>query len=230
MVVVLAGGVGVWWQFFRDDAPPPVDIATAAETLDEQGGNSADPRLADVQGTWGVTASIGSFDEGTGTFAGYRIQEELADIGGKTATGRTPNVTGSLTIDGDEVTDASFEVDMTTLVSDDFRRDVRLKTLGLQTDAHPTATFALTEPFALPEGTATGETLRFAVTGDLTLHGVTRSVRLDVDAELGDNTIALVGSAPIVLADYGIEKPLGTLVLSIADEGTFEFQVFLTRD
>jgi hypothetical protein len=38
-----------------------------------------------------------------------------------------------------------------------------------------------------------------------------------------------VGQAPVVLADFGIEAPTGFSVLSIKDEGTFEFQLFFTR-
>ena len=45
-----------------------------------------------------------------------RLQEELVGIGGKTAVGRTPNVTGSITINGTTVPKGTFDVDMASIV------------------------------------------------------------------------------------------------------------------
>jgi hypothetical protein len=39
----------------------------------------------------------------------------------------------------------------------------------------------------------------------------------------------VTGSLPIVLADYGIPKPTSFAVLSIADQGTMEFQIFFSK-
>ncbi len=66
-------------------------------------------------------------------------------------------------------------------------------------------------------------------TGDLTIHGVTQPVTLTVDAELSGGTAAVVGQAPVTLADFGIDPPTGFSVLSIKDEGTFEFQIFFAK-
>jgi hypothetical protein len=49
-----------------------------------------------VDGTWTVDQSVGSFTRFTGTWAGYRFDEELVRIGTNTAVGRTPNVTGTM--------------------------------------------------------------------------------------------------------------------------------------
>jgi hypothetical protein len=54
-------------------------------------------------------------------------------------------------------------------------------------------------------------------------------VTIVLQAELrGDRTV-VVGSAPVTLADYGIDPPTGFSVLSISDDGTFEFQLFFAR-
>src|SRR5690606_14008117 len=99
LVVVVVVGAGVWWFFLRDDSPDEADIDTARETLDE-GADGAAPDDGDaaeegaepaggVNGTWSVDPTIGSFDyaaeDFSGTWAGYRIQEELASVGGATA-------------------------------------------------------------------------------------------------------------------------------------------------
>jgi polyisoprenoid-binding protein YceI len=228
VAVVAVVGFAGWWFLVRDDAPSEADIDTASETLDEavDGGASGDG----VEGEWTVDGSIGTFDDFSGTWAGYRFDEELAGVGTNTAVGRTPDVTGSMTVQGDEVTAVDVEVDLTTLQSDNGTRDGALRSRGLQSEQFPTATFALTSPLALPEGVDAGERVTAQATGDLTVHGVTKEVTLDVEAELSEGAAAVVGQAPVVLTDFGIEAPTGFSVLSIKDEGTFEFQLFFARD
>jgi polyisoprenoid-binding protein YceI len=59
-------------------------------------------------------------------------------------------VTGSATLaeagDTVRVTDATFTVDLTTLESDNGRRDGRLRQVGIESDRFPTTTFVLTAP------------------------------------------------------------------------------------
>lgn len=227
VVVVALVGIAGWWFLLRDDAPPPADIATAAETLDEA--DTGDAQGGGVEGEWTVDTSIGSFDDFSGTFAGYRFDEELAGVGANTAAGRTPDVAGTMTIGGDQVTVVDVEVDLRTLQSDRGMRDNALRSRGLESDSFPTATFSLTEPLPLPTGVVDGERATAQATGDLTVHGVTREVAVDVEAELSGDAAVVVGQAPVRLADFDIDPPTGFSVLSIENEGLFEFQVFFTR-
>lgn len=224
--VVLVAGIALGaFLLLRDDAPEEADIADAGQTLDDEGLQAAS--IDDVAGTWRVTPGPGDTEETT-TFAGYRIDEELGGgVGAQTAAGRTGEVTGSVTIADGQVTEASFEVDMTSLKSGEERRDNQLKGRGLETDAFPEAGFTLTEPVALPEDAVTGDQLTFSAPGELTLHGVTRQVTIELQADLREGLIAIVGDAPIVLADYDISPPTGGFVVSVADQGSLEFQLFL---
>jgi polyisoprenoid-binding protein YceI len=235
---VIAGAVAVlavvgfagWWFLIRDDAPPEADIDAAGQTLDEAGDGDGAASDGTIEGDWTVDTSIGAFDQDfTSTWAGYRVDEELANVGTNTAVGRTPDVTGTMSVEGTEVTAVDVEVDLTTLQSDNGTRDGALRTRGLESDQFPTATFTLTEPLALPEGVDSGEAVTAQATGDLTIHGVTQPVTVDVEATLSGGAAAIVGQAPVVLTDFDIEAPTGFSVLSIKDEGTFEFQLFFTR-
>lgn len=143
--------------------------------------------------------------------------------------GRTPDVTGSIEVAGDAVTGVEVEVDLTTLQSDDGRRDRALASRGLEHERFPTATFALAEPLELADGVESGERVSTTAAGALTLHGVTRDVTVDIDAQLDGERAAVVGSAPIRLADFDIDPPTGLSVLSVDDDGVFEFQIFFTR-
>lgn len=128
LVVALAVAalvVAVAWYVLRP-APAAVDITAAADaiaTTDDAGDTStASP---DVDGTWNVDTTIGTFSvtDSAGTFVGFRIDEELASIGATEAIGRTPDVTGSLTLDGSTLTEANFTADLTGIVSDEAMRE-----------------------------------------------------------------------------------------------------------
>jgi polyisoprenoid-binding protein YceI len=230
-VVAIVGFAG-WWFLLRDDAPEEASIGSAAETLDDAAGGASDttaPAVGGIEGTWTVDTSVGSFDDFSGTWAGYRVEEELASVGSNTAVGRTPDVSGSMTVAADQVTAVDVEVDLTTLESDSGTRDGALRSRGLETEQFPTATFSLTAPIALPAGVTDGQRVSTQAAGDLTIHGVTKPVTLTVEAEVSGGRAAVVGQAPVALTDFGIEPPTGFSVLSINDQGTFEFQIFFTR-
>jgi polyisoprenoid-binding protein YceI len=229
VVLLVAAGVGVWYFLIREDAPERANIEAAAETLDESGAGDAEVDPADLVGDWTVDTSVGSFDDFSGTWAGYRFDEELASIGATTAVGRTPDVSGTMTVTETEVTAVDIEVDMTTLQSDQDRRDNAIRSRGLETDTFPTGTFTLTEPLAIPEDIDSGAEVQSVATGELTLHGVTNEVTVDLDARLVGDQAVVVGSSPVALTDYGIEPPTGAAVLSVDNEGEFEFQVFFSR-
>jgi len=227
VLALLAGGI--WWFFLRDDAPDAFDIedavAGALDTDDAQTGDdppSPDTAPEGVEGTWTVGPGTGP------SAAGFRVAEELASIGATEAVGRTEQVTGSLTIDGATVTDVSITVDMDSLRTDDARRDGRMRS-SLATDEFPTATFVLTRPIDLDSIPAEGETISVTAVGDMTIKGVTNPVEVALDAQVVDDTLVVVGSLPVVFADYGVVPPSAAIVVSIEDRGTVEFQLYLAR-
>ena len=233
VLVVVVGG-GLWW-FFKDDAPDEVSLDDAVAQVEDASDapdttdTTADEASA-IEGTWTIDTQTGDFDleSATGTFAGYRVEEELATIGSNTAVGRTGDVTGSFTIEGTTVTDADFEVDLTGLTSDEGLRDGRAQD-ALETSQFPTATFTLTEPIELGDGATSDQGVAVDATGDLTIHGVTNSVELPLEARLVDDTVVLVGSLDFALSDFDIDVPTTPIALSISDQGTFELQFLLTR-
>lgn len=229
VVVLVVVAAGVWWFLLRDDAPAPVDLDTAVESVDDTTVDSA--AAGDIEGTWSVDAETGAFDfeSATGTFAGFRIQEELAGIGAATAVGRTGDVTGSMTIDGTTVTEATFTVELTTITTNESRRDDRVQQ-ALATDQFPTGTFTLTEPIELGDGAADGDPVTVTAGGDLTLHGVTKPIQLAIEAQLVNGTVVIVGSTGIVFADYDVAVPASQVVLSVEDHGVLEMQLLLTKE
>jgi polyisoprenoid-binding protein YceI len=236
IALVGAGAGGAWW-FLKDDAPAEVSLDAAVESVagaDSGSGSAEDgsaTRTVDgIEGSWVVDTETGEFDfeSATGTFAGFRIEEELAAIGSTTAVGRTGDVTGSITIEGSALTAASFDVDMTTITTNQSRRDDRVQD-ALETADHPTGTFTLTEPVELGEGAASGEPVAVTAVGDLTIHGVTRQVEIPLEAQLVDATVVVTGSLDLTFSDFDVEVPDSQVVVSVEDHGVMEMQLLLTR-
>jgi polyisoprenoid-binding protein YceI len=198
--------------------------STAEPTASDEPVASSD--VAGVGGTWTVA---------TGSQAGYRVRERLANLPAESdAIGRTEEVTGSITVeaggDGARLTAGTVTVDTTTITSDESRRDNRLRSEGLQTDQFPTATFTLTQPVDVPAGALEGTATDLTLTGDLTLHGVTKSLEIPAQAQLVGDTMQVAGSLTFPLSDFEISPPnVGGFILSIAEEGTLEFLVAFSK-
>ncbi len=230
VIVVALLGAGVWW-FLRDDAPAEADLATAVESVeDADTGSTTAAADGDIAGTWTVDTETGDFtyESATGTFAGFRIEEELSGIGSTTAVGRTDAVSGEATIEGTTLTAATFDVDLTTITTETSMRDDKVQE-ALETGEFPTATFALAEPVDLGEAAATGEPIEVTVAGELTIHGVTQPVELAVEAQLVDGTVVLVATTELTFADHGVEVPSSPAVVSVEDHGVLEAQILLVR-
>lgn len=227
VVAVLAVAGGVWWFFLRDDSPDAVNLGTASESVTSSPGGAV---VTSVDGSWTVDNSSGEFDfeSATGTFAGFRIKEELAGIGSSTAVGRTGDVTGTIEITDDTLTAATFEIGLSSIKTNESRRDSRVQE-ALETDRFPTATFVLTQPVALGNDPQSVADISVTATGDFTVHGVTRQVQVPLQARLVGDTVVVVGSFDVTFSDYGVTVPSAAIVLSVANEGTLELQMLLVQ-
>lgn len=241
----------LWWFVLRDDAPAAVNLPAAVSSIEDDATATAEPAATatraaspDPTATASPTPAAASPDAGADTaaldgvwtlsergesFAGYRVEEELATIGYKEAVGRTSGIEASVTIAGGELATATITVDLRGLRSDDSRRDGALRRQALETDAFPTATFALEGPLAIPAGLAAGEAIAMSASGAFTLHGVTRAVAIPLEAELAGGLLVVVGSLPVLFADYDMDQPRSPILVSIEDNGVMEFQLVLAR-
>ena len=136
--------------------------------------------------------------------------------------GRTNQISGSIEADLSQLADSlSFriEVDLASLDTGIGLRNQHMRDNHLETDTFPIAVFAggnvesTTSP-ALTRGASA--TVRLA--GELSLHGVTRPVEIDVNLTLAESGVLNVsGDFVINLSDHDIKRPK-FLVLKLADE------------
>lgn len=239
-LALLLAAVG-WFFFLRDNAPDRATSATAVEAARLQQddaaagasatGAAAPAEAAGYDGTYRVATSPAAvYPYEDASYVGYRVVEELAGFGAFTAVGRTVALDGSLEISGNTVQGVTIDADLTALTSDNGTRDGAMRGQALETDAFPTAVFELTSPIALPDAPADGETIITTATGNLTLHGVTRTVDFELEATpVGADLIVVVGRTNIEFADFDIDTPTAAVVVGIEDNGEIEVQLFLER-
>lgn len=192
------------------------DAAAGSDEGDTGSGDGLD-------GTWTVEANEEV------TFVGYRIDEVLTTVGDFTVVGRTPDVTGTMQIEGTMVTATELVAQMETLTTDNGARDRAMRSQALETSQFPEATFSLTSPIDLGAIPADGETISVTATGDLTIHGVTQSVDFPLDAQVVGDNIVVVGQLDVLLADYGINAPSAPIVASVEDNAILELSVAFGR-
>lgn len=235
-VAVLAIAAFVIWFFvLREDAPESVSTDKALEQLDDatatpggggastpaSGGKTPAAQTAGLAGTWTVDTSLESF-------VGYRVQEELAGVGGVTAVGRTAGVTGGFTITGTRAEGTTITADMTKLKSQESMRDGQLRNQGIEYSKFPTSEFKLTAT-DLPAGLESGQTVKLTLKGSLTLHGVTKEITMPAEVTLKEGRLVVVGQLEIAFADYDIEKPRAQRVVGMEDKGIIEVQLFFKK-
>ena len=242
VAVVAIGGLVLAQGFLRGDDVPELGLDTPAPTAVATQAPSQEPAATPVVTDDGsaATAAPQATDGLAGTWtivegeAGYRVRETFLQQQADTdAVGRTSDVTGGLTVEGTPgalaLVDGSIEVDMTTLQSDEGRRDNQLRGRGIQTDTFPTSTFELAGPVPLPAELGAAD-VDMTLPGQLTLHGVTRDVEIAAQARLQDDgTVVVAGSLPILFADYDIEAPNVAGLIAVQDNGSMEFRVVLAR-
>jgi polyisoprenoid-binding protein YceI len=218
--VVLAGGAYGAFALLAGGGAAPVAEA-GFSPLPSMSGSPAS-LTGGTNGTWNLDASSGSF-------VGYRIREKLAQLPAPSdAVGRTTALQGSLTIAGTDVTAVDVKADLSQLSSDESRRDDRIRTDGLQSDTYPDGEFTLTSPISLGKRPAQGTTVTATAQGTLTLHGVTKDVKVTVQARWSGTTIQVITTVPVVFADYNIVAPSSGFV-SVEDHGTIEASLTFTK-
>ncbi|MDE0603975.1 MAG: hypothetical protein OXI18_06170 [bacterium] len=87
----------------------------------------------------------------------------------------------------------------------------------------------LLEPIDLGDDPGSGGPINTTAVGELTIKDITRTVEIQLEAQLVDYTVVVVGSTEVVFADYDVTVPRVPIVLSAEDHGIVEIQLFFTR-
>jgi polyisoprenoid-binding protein YceI len=214
LVAVGFGAILIYANFIND----PADELTVVDLEERLQEPTTAATRTDVDGTWVITPA---------SELGYRVKETLFGVSTE-GVGRTNAITGELVIVETQVVDANFVVDVASITSDDGRRDGQFRGRIMSAADFPTATFVLSEPIELGTVPEVGEQIVAPATGELTLRGVTNTVTFDVTAQRQDDRIGVLGSIPVVFADYQIANP-SISGITTDDNGLLEFVLVFER-
>ena len=160
--------------------------------------------------------------------ANYRVTEQLARLSYPIdAVGYTEDVSGSIYIDatGQPTLESLLTIDLSKLKSDESRRDNYLRGNALETDKFPQAFFLVNELKNLDMSDLTNlnsNDIEFQMSGDLTIHGVTKSKTWDVVAKLELGSIKGNASISFPFSDFDIDIPKLFFIISVEDKITLE--------
>jgi polyisoprenoid-binding protein YceI len=164
-----------------------------------------------------------------------RAQFTARHFGISNVRGDFYNLAGSVEYDGKDVTKAKVKatIDVNTITTHVAQRDTHLKSADfLDVAKYPTMTFESTAISAAASG-------KYKMTGNLTMHGVTKSVTFDLEAVSGVVTdpmngarrVGAAASTTINRKDFGVnydsKLPNGTP--SVSDEIKIQLDVELLQ-
>jgi polyisoprenoid-binding protein YceI len=147
--------------------------------------------------------------------------------------GTFTGVKGTVVYDGDKPSDTTIEaeIDASTINTLEPNRDAHLKTQDfLHIEKHPTMQFKSTKVEKAGSG--------LKVTGDLTLHGVTKPVELDIEEiapeakDLQGNTrLGAAAHARLKRSDFGLtwNAALETGGFALSDDLKLDFELELVK-
>jgi polyisoprenoid-binding protein YceI len=194
-------------------APSPTQTAAAATT---------------AAATSAPQAGAITFNVDPASKATVRVREQLARV--PAPSNAVLTITGAqgsfaLNPDGSFSSSSKISVDMTTISSDESRRDDFIKRETLETSRFPTAELVPKKVSGLALPLAASGDFAFTLTGDLTLHGVTKSVTFDVKSTRSGSKLTATATAnpSWKFGDFGMTVPSALSVLSIVDEIRVEF-------
>jgi len=155
-------------------------------------------------------------------------QFTVRHLGISNVQGEFTKVTGSITIDDKDISKSSVNatIDTTSLDSRVAARDKDVKDNFLEVDKFPTMTFVSKKITKGTDG-------KVQVTGDLTLHGVTKEVTFTVDGPSeeikdpwGNQRRGAAATTKIHRTDFGITKYPSTV---IGDDITIQLDIEMIR-
>jgi polyisoprenoid-binding protein YceI len=176
-------------------------------------------------------------DIAEGTKASYRVKEQLAGLNfPNDAIGTSDLVSGTLVLAPDgsiNTAQSKLTVDLRPLKSDQDMRDKYVQNRTLETDKFPVAEFVprriqgLPSPLPSPER-ATSQS-GFKLSGDLTIHGVTKEATFDGYATFSRDMVAGRAVTTFTFSTFGLNKPQLARVLSVDDNIQLEIQFRMRR-
>lgn len=163
-------------------------------------------------------------------FLGGALDKLGISAGEVDVVGSTQSIEGQLQLNLADLSAAlgtnRFTVNLTTLKTDQDRRDNWIQEDGPEFSKFSLAEFVATELSETPTSYSEGDEVQFKMTGDLTIREQTQTVTFEVTAQLSGDTITGVAVTGLKMSDFGIEPPNFANTLTVKDD--FQIKVDFT--
>lgn len=212
-------------------AVAPAPTATSAPAAVPPAENSPEPPDE------GVALDVRTFRiDPARSQASYIAEEEFFNdavgmlgkaLGLANAVGVTNAVEGEFTVSPSlppQVLSGQFQVDISTLKSDESRRDNRIRERWLESSRYPIAAFVPTGIQDFPAAAAEGQPFSFKLAGDMTIREVTKPVVFDVIATLQGDTLGGTAQTQLLMSDFGFQPPDMPGILTVMDQVTVKLE------
>lgn len=151
--------------------------------------------------------------------ASYAVRERFLgkelDV---TAIGKTSAFTGEMVLDGGVIKPSTVQIDLSTLTSDESRRDNQVLR-ALDTSTHRLAAFQITGAEGDPV-LAEGKETSLKLHGKMTIKGTEKPIVFDGAAKLEGNTMTFTGQTTFAMTQFGVTPPSIGGFVSVTDEVT----------
>ncbi|MGO8946186.1 MAG: YceI family protein [Ktedonobacterales bacterium] len=148
-----------------------------------------------------------------------------------TVTGETSAITGEFLLDmtpAPTLQSLKLSVDLRTLDSGSADRDQHVRNDTFDSSRFPFAVFAVAQARILSGSYSEGESIRFSLPGQLTLHGVTRPATFAMQGKRQADAVTGSGTTVIQLQDFGMKDPQLTSIVPITIDKDITLMIQLT--
>jgi polyisoprenoid-binding protein YceI len=238
VVAVLVVAVAAFWLLRSDDPgllteAPDIPTAVPSEVDESPTEESGEP-----ESTAEAVADAAELPEGVRRFvvvpgdstAKYVVEETLSGLPA-TAVGETPDVTGEIYLTPEGLYDgveSKFMVDLSTLKTDESRRDNYVRQNVLQTNRYQFAEYVIESVDGFPAGYVEGEEASLTLTGTMTIREVSLPITFTVLARQAGDTLTATADTQFNMSDFGIDPP--QVVLAKAKDGVVLQVVIIARE
>ncbi len=148
--------------------------------------------------------------------------ESEADGAGAGASGTITDLSGTWTVETGEATYVGYRVNEVLSTVGDFTAVGRTPLVEGSLRAEGLTTTSVTIPNE-------GDLFTTLASGELTIHGQSQPVELQVEGTVQGSRLVIIGRMDIVMSNFGIEPPSAPLVASIEDQGVMELSLIFVR-
>ena len=156
-----------------------------------------------------------------GSVARYVVREQLVRwVSEKDVSGKTELVDGRIIISPEGkliAKGSSFVVNVKSLKSDESKRDNYIKNNALESNKFPEAIFEINSMEGLKGPLPTNGLININLTGNMTIHGVTKEITWKLVANVENDNIEGIAKTEIDFNTFNIKKPSLPFILTIDD-------------